>query len=381
MATPRTMTYNAQTKKWEPAKTLKKYNATTKRWEDIIPKIRQNGKWENALGDLDNYISQKEETKTYEAVWSETYTGDGNIKTGSGEPSGSLRFTQGRYGNHDTIGGIYYNPIYFGIQRGLIGFDASRIQQDLSGGTIKSIEVYLHAEHFWFVAGGNASIISHNFTGRPSKFNFVDSIKEEQYRGRGFGKWISLPISVGNDLKSGKITGLGVFKNSQDLKYYAHFTGASGPVSQRPKIRITYTKNYYTFPGGDTIVTDKPTVEPPKYTNYTVKANDTLWSISQKYNVTVGELQTWNSLTSSTITVGQVLKIYSNTQSVPASTPKYTSVIAGEGLTQVTERLMRQGLLSQDFFEARLTLMQLNGFTTSAPILQIGQQIMYSRGQ
>jgi len=40
---------------------------------------------------------------------------------------------------------------------------------------------------------------------------------------------------------------------------------------------------------------------------YLVKAGDTLYSIARKYNITVDQLKTYNSLTSTTLSIGQVL--------------------------------------------------------------------------
>lgn len=42
---------------------------------------------------------------------------------------------------------------------------------------------------------------------------------------------------------------------------------------------------------------------------YTVKSGDTLWGISNKYNISVSELLNWNGLTSNEIHVGQNLKV------------------------------------------------------------------------
>lgn len=316
---------------------------------------------------------------TYTSTWSETYDGKSEIKK-SQEPPGSARMTQGRYGPHNTIDNIYYNPIMFGVQRGLFGFDNKKMQADLAGSTITKVEIFLNNEHFWYLAGGTASIISHNFSDRPNKFNYIGNVKEEKWKGRGYGKWITIPNTFGNDLKTGKITGFGLFKNSEDVEYYGHFSGANSNTP--PKIRISYTKHYYYTSPDKSVNVTKPTIDEPKPRTYLVKSGDTLWSISQAYNVSVGELQSWNNLTSSLIKPNDKILIYSSQSQVAlASTPMYTSVLAGEGLVQVTERLMRQGLLSKDFETARRTLMSLNGFTTSAPVLHPGQQIMYSRGQ
>ena len=78
-------------------------------------------------------IVAKTYTDTFSATWSESYDGGGNVK-----PSQYTlgRLYQGRYGHHNTIDNIYYNPIYWGSQRSLIGFNAKQIQEKLKGATV-----------------------------------------------------------------------------------------------------------------------------------------------------------------------------------------------------------------------------------------------------
>ena len=54
---------------------------------------------------------------------------------------------------------------------------------------------------------------------------------------------------------------------------------------------------------------------------YTIKSGDTLWSISQKYNVTVQDLQDWNNLSSDLIFANQKLAIEASAAKAPAQKP------------------------------------------------------------
>ncbi|KAA3632943.1 MAG: LysM peptidoglycan-binding domain-containing protein [Bacteroidetes bacterium] len=54
---------------------------------------------------------------------------------------------------------------------------------------------------------------------------------------------------------------------------------------------------------------EEPVAQPLPYVIYVVKKGDTLWRISQKYNITVEELKRMNNLTGNIISIGQELKI------------------------------------------------------------------------
>ena len=55
---------------------------------------------------------------------------------------------------------------------------------------------------------------------------------------------------------------------------------------------------------------------------YTVKSGDNLYSIARKYNVTVSDLMNYNNLTSNLLSIGQVIRIPSNTSSSTTYTVK-----------------------------------------------------------
>jgi N-acetylmuramoyl-L-alanine amidase len=65
----------------------------------------------------------------------------------------------------------------------------------------------------------------------------------------------------------------------------------------------------------------------PSTDTHTVVSGDTLWSIANKYGMTVDELKQLNNLTSDTITVGQVLKV--------KATAKYHTVVSGDTISGI----------------------------------------------
>ncbi|WML56536.1 polysaccharide deacetylase family protein [Neobacillus sp. PS2-9] len=77
---------------------------------------------------------------------------------------------------------------------------------------------------------------------------------------------------------------------------------------------------------------------------YTVVKGDTLWSIASKASVTVEKIKNWNNLSSDTIYVGQVLKLYGKNVEPPRNQPNQEtppttgpSVIISNGKTNQKE--------------------------------------------
>ena len=63
------------------------------------------------------------------------------------------------------------------------------------------------------------------------------------------------------------------------------------------------------------------------YDNYTVRNNDTLWSISRKYNTSVDALKQLNNLSSDILKIGEILivpKIKNNSYMVKAGDTLYS---------------------------------------------------------
>lgn len=85
------------------------------------------------------------------------------------------------------------------------------------------------------------------------------------------------------------------------------------------------------------IRTEGGTTSTPGEITYVVKAGDSLWKIANLYNTTVSELKRINNLTSDTIIVGQILKIQSSSPVVTPSNVTYT-VKAGDTLWSISQK-------------------------------------------
>jgi len=107
---------------------------------------------------------------------------------------------------------------------------------------------------------------------------------------------------------------------------------------------------------------------------YKVQSGDSLWLISQKYNVSVSDLMNWNGLNSSTIYVGQTLNISTSTSTTTSTTGTYLvksgdslSVIAKKYGTTVTNLKQLNGLKSDTIYVGQnLKVPQSTTTTTTA---------------
>ena len=87
-----------------------------------------------------------------------------------------------------------------------------------------------------------------------------------------------------------------------------------------------------TVPGAGT-----PSQPTPGGNTYTVKNGDSLWSIAQKYNTTVNTLKSLNGLTSNDLQIGQTLKLPGDIGETPVESNTYT-VKAGDSLWSIANR-------------------------------------------
>ena len=92
---------------------------------------------------------------------------------------------------------------------------------------------------------------------------------------------------------------------------------------------------------------------------YTVKSGDTLYAIANKYNTTVDALKSLNNLTSNTLSIGQALKIPSNSSDNVVYTVKSGDTLYG---------------IAEEFGTTVSAITKLNNLSTTT--LSIGQKLL-----
>ncbi len=194
--------------------------------EDLGPLIDNTGVDQSAGGG--GTVPVQTYTKRYSATWSGSYDSSNQFIT--------------YWGNSANQGDA--PPASYGNQRGLIGFNASQIQSDLAGATIKSIKVTLYANHWYYNAGGTARLGTHNYTSRPT--TWTDSrVNQNRWTSTSWPKpgkrTITLPNSVGDEFKAGTSTGISTGPGSSSYTDYGRFAGA-GSGSNTPVLEIVFTK-------------------------------------------------------------------------------------------------------------------------------------------
>lgn len=156
-------------------------------------------------------------TKTYTSVAAATYKGDGTKRTDTS----------------DVVQG--YNS-YNGDGKGLWIFPS--MTADLAGATVKKVEVYAYANHWYYNAGGTALIKVHGYTAAPASSPTLTAAVNSASWPQPGGRWVTLPASLYAGFKSGTYRGFGLGPaGSTSLTYYGRFNGGTGA-----RIRVTYVK-------------------------------------------------------------------------------------------------------------------------------------------
>ena len=128
------------------------------------------------------------------------------------------------------------------------------------------------------------------------------------------------------------------------------------------------------LPGQILIITENET--PPQPTTYKVQKGDTLYSISQKFNTTVDAIKRLNNITSNNIYINQ--ELYIPTSSTPPSEPLPIPPIDDDENEEYSEYIVQKGdslwKISRDYNITVKDLIELNNLTTTT--LQIGDKLL-----
>lgn len=128
------------------------------------------------------------------------------------------------------------------------------------------------------------------------------------------------------------------------------------------------------LPGQIIIITENET--PPQPTTYKVQKGDTLYSISQKFNTTVDAIKRLNNITSNNIYINQ--ELYIPTSSTPPSEPLPIPPIDDDENEEYSEYIVQRGdslwKISRDYNITVKDLIELNNLTTTT--LQIGDKLL-----
>ncbi|MCX4232800.1 hypothetical protein [Streptomyces ortus] len=201
-------------------------NPITLTFEDLGPLIQNTAVEQSGTGG--GTAPVKTYTKTYPATWSGSYSSSGAYNS----------FYSAYVAQGDAPGTSYGN------QRGLIGFDASQIADDVSGATVQSVTLTMNAVHWYQSTGGTAVLGTHNYSARPSTWTNSRVTQDRlQYANwpRPGKRTVALPISWVGEIAVGITTGIAVGPGpSSSTVYYGRFDGASS--SNRPVLTVKYTK-------------------------------------------------------------------------------------------------------------------------------------------
>lgn len=164
-------------------------------------------------------------TDVYPSIWSRSYHAPGTRSVNG-------RVWQGRIDNFN------------GENVAVFGFDWVKIRNDLAGATINWVEVYLHAEHWYFNSGGEVCLGMHNAGGPLNTYpEYPRSLHLVHFHlGKPEARWTRVPNLVAARIRDGTDTGLvldsGVH-HAGSLLHYGYFRGAG---DGRPAISVNYTK-------------------------------------------------------------------------------------------------------------------------------------------
>ena len=138
----------------------------------------------------------------------------------------------------DTSGGDVVQGQYASYGNRSGGWTFPSMTGDLAGATIERIRVFLYANHWYYNAGGTASIRATNGSHKGHTGPVVTSAGWP----RNAGRWVTLPASMHDGFKAGTYKGIGVQTSNTSLTYYGRFAGNPSDPARKAKIEIQFRK-------------------------------------------------------------------------------------------------------------------------------------------
>lgn len=160
--------------------------------------------------------------------------------------------------------------------------------------------------------------------------------------------------------------------NENDKLYIVKKGDTLYSISRKLNISVDTLKSLNKLNSNDIYVGQQLILVEPEnqveYDIYTVKKGDSLWSISQKYNITVNELIKLNNLDNTTLQINQTLKVPKTViEESPIQNEETYIVQKGDTLWSISRKL---GISVNE-------LKDLNNLTSN--LLNIGQQLKIKR--
>lgn len=114
---------------------------------------------------------------------------------------------------------------------------------------------------------------------------------------------------------------------------------------------------------------------------HTVQSGDTLWKLSNTYNLSINQLKEWNQLKSSTIVVGQKLKVNGAEQTSTYTVKSGDSLwkIAHQHGISVIDLKNINGLSSDRIYPGQKLKLKVSSGGHLQPLIQTNQLIQYNQ--
>lgn len=185
-------------------------NAELRKWNGTAWATVNMYRWDGSAWALltDRTPPTQTYTEQYGTLWSRTFEGDDSQRDDG---------TANRYQGQSAADS-------WGIQKCMWGL-SSTVHSDIDGAVdYYSSRVFLRNSHWWYNAGGTASLGTHTRqTSAPSTFSSNRNGQSNPHFDYGENRWVTLNTNWCSWADAGTFYGHTLYKNSTSLDYYGYF--------------------------------------------------------------------------------------------------------------------------------------------------------------